>query len=386
MYATASESFRDITVIDVDTHLTEPLDLWTSRAPAAWKDRMPQVHEVDGVPTWFIDGKPFGLAQPSSCILEDGTKLLGAGFRNLRHDQIDPGSSHVKPRLKVMDNTGIAAQIVYPNLLGFGNTKMTGLDPELQLMTTTIYNDAMGELQAESGNRLFPMMLVPWWDMESALAEIKRCHKMGLRGINTNADPQDAGLPDLGTAHWDPMWELCQDLKLPVNFHIGGSQTQNTWFGSTPWPSQGDDQKLAIGSAMMFISNARIISNLLLSGVCERFPTLQLVSVESGIGWIPALLEALDYQSLEMAPSARAQLKLKPSEYFKRQMHACFWFECDDITHAIKRIGVDNVWVLEGGLKAWREHGLPVSQSPEVPEAVAERLGVKLSAPGTLPN
>jgi membrane protein DedA with SNARE-associated domain/rhodanese-related sulfurtransferase len=52
----------------------------------------------------------------------------------------------------------------------------------------------------------------------------------------------------------------------------------------------------------------------------------------------------------------------------------------------LKRIGVDNVWVLEGGLKAWREHGLPVSQSPEVPEAVAERLGVKLPAPGTLPN
>ena len=52
----------------------------------------------------------------------------------------------------------------------------------------------------------------------------------------------------------------------------------------------------------------------------------------------------------------------------------------------LKRIGVDKVWVLEGGLKAWREHGLPVSQSPEVPEAVAERLGVKLPAPDTLPN
>jgi rhodanese-related sulfurtransferase len=44
----------------------------------------------------------------------------------------------------------------------------------------------------------------------------------------------------------------------------------------------------------------------------------------------------------------------------------------------LKRIGVDKVWVLEGGLKAWREHGLPISESPEAPEAVAERLGVKL--------
>jgi membrane protein DedA with SNARE-associated domain/rhodanese-related sulfurtransferase len=48
---------------------------------------------------------------------------------------------------------------------------------------------------------------------------------------------------------------------------------------------------------------------------------------------------------------------------------------------ALKRIGVDNVWVLEGGLKGWRDKGLPVSQSPEVPEVVAERLGIKLPEP-----
>jgi membrane protein DedA with SNARE-associated domain/rhodanese-related sulfurtransferase len=48
---------------------------------------------------------------------------------------------------------------------------------------------------------------------------------------------------------------------------------------------------------------------------------------------------------------------------------------------ALKRIGVDNVWVLEGGLKGWRDKGFPVSQSPEVPEAVAGRLGIKLPEP-----
>ena len=52
----------------------------------------------------------------------------------------------------------------------------------------------------------------------------------------------------------------------------------------------------------------------------------------------------------------------------------------------LKRIGVDKVWVLEGGLKAWREHGFPVSQSPEIPEAVAARLGVKLPPAATRPN
>ncbi len=47
---------------------------------------------------------------------------------------------------------------------------------------------------------------------------------------------------------------------------------------------------------------------------------------------------------------------------------------------ALERIGVRKVWVLEGGLEAWREQGFPVSQSLEAPEAVAGRLGVKLPA------
>ena len=45
---------------------------------------------------------------------------------------------------------------------------------------------------------------------------------------------------------------------------------------------------------------------------------------------------------------------------------------------ALQRIGVEKVWVLEGGLKAWRQQGFPISQSPEIPEVAAERVGVKL--------
>jgi len=340
---TAAEAFGGVPVVDVDTHLTEPFDLWTSRAPAKWRDRVPQVREANGVPTWFLDGTPFGLAQPAACILKDGSKHHGATFMDLRYDDVHEGSSLVAPRLEMMDRTGVWAQIVYPNLLGFGNTKASDYDPELRMITTTVYNDAVAELQEESGGRLLPMALLPWWDIDAAVAEAERAKRMGLRGIITNSDPQDAGMPDLGDPFWDPLWRACTDLELPVNFHIGGSQTQRTWFGSTPWPSQGPDQKLAIGGAMMFFSNARVLTNLLFSGVCERFPKVQFVSVESGIGWIPYLLENLDYQIDELAPSSVSYMSMKPSEYFRRQMHACFWFEHGDIAHTIQAVGVDNV-------------------------------------------
>ena len=54
---------------------------------------------------------------------------------------------------------------------------------------------------------------------------------------------------------------------------------------------------------------------------------------------------------------------------------------CARAAVGLNRIGIDNVWVLEGGLQAWREKGFPVSKSPERPEVVAERLGVKLPEP-----
>ena len=78
---------------------------------------------------------------------------------------------------------------------------------------------------------------------------------------------------------------------------------------------------------MLFMHNAQVFANIVYSGILERFPKLNFVSVESGVGWLPFLLEALDYELEEAAPHAKDFLTMKPSEYFKRQVYACFWFE-----------------------------------------------------------
>ncbi len=138
------------------------------------------------------------------------------------------------------------------------------------------------------------MALLPWWDVEASVAEAERAAGLGLRGVNMTSDPQQGGAPDLADRAWDPLWEVCTRAGLPINFHIGASETSLSWFGSSPWPSQGDDQKLAIGSAMMYLTNARVIANLIFSACSTVIPTCSFVSVESGIGWIPFVLEALE--------------------------------------------------------------------------------------------
>jgi predicted TIM-barrel fold metal-dependent hydrolase len=258
-----------------------------------------------------------------------------------RFEDIHRGAYDVKARVKFMDENGITAQIAYSNILGFGhaNSKVVK-SAEIRLISTQIYNDAMAEIQAQSGNRVFPMALIPWWDVKDAVAEVKRAHKMGMKGINTNADVQTSGLPDLADPYWRPLWEVCSELDMPVNFHIGSGEASTAWYGQGAWPSlKTPSQQLAFGSNMMFMTNLRVLINVILSRFLEDFPKLKIVSVESGVGWIPTVLESLEYQMSENW----LECKVSPEEIFRRQIYVCSWFERKNFVATARMSGIDNV-------------------------------------------
>jgi predicted TIM-barrel fold metal-dependent hydrolase len=171
---------------------------------------------------------------------------------------------------------------------------------------------------------------------------------MGLRGININSDPHEhkdeisgGMIPDLGQPHWDPLWELCQDKNLPINFHIGSSETSIDWMGRQGWPGLTRDLASGIMGAMVFFNNGKAMSNLIYSGLFDRYPGLKFVSVESGIGWIPFLMQALDYQLVEIAEGKSFQKK--PSEYFESNFYACFWFEQGPhLADMCRQVGINN--------------------------------------------
>jgi predicted TIM-barrel fold metal-dependent hydrolase len=341
--ALALEGLR---VIDSDTHLTEAHDLWTSRAPAKYLDRVPRVEMIDGRPMWMVDGAELGFAGGGGVIDRDGRK--GRALEALYEwtiDQIHLGAYDPKARIEVMNDSGIWAQVCFPNSIGLGGQGISDVvtDPELRLLCIQIYNDAMAEVQAESNLRLLPMPVLPAWDVDACVTEAQRVAGLGLRGVNMTSDPQDLGAPDLANRAWDRVWEVCAELHLPVHFHIGASLTTMSYFGTYPWESQNDDTKLAIGGTLLFIGNARVVANIILSGMLERHPTLQMVSVESGVGWIPFILEALDYEMSENAPKELDKLSMLPSEYFKRQLYATFWFEKNNVPALIASVGEDNV-------------------------------------------
>ena len=341
----AAQATDGLHIIDTDSHLPEPPDLWSSRAPAGWKEKLPRIEELSDGKHWVVGRDiDLGRVNASSVVGKAGNKSKGLEFFGWQHEHVHEACYDMKARLTVLDDFGIHAQVVYPNLAGFGNQKFVSLDDdELRLRCATIYNDAMAEIQQETGERVLPMALMPWWNIEHSVAEVRRAHELGLRGIVMCSDPDSIGLPDLGEDAWTPFWEACNDLEMPVNFHIGASETSFNMFGRAPWPSNGMSRRLALGSAYLFMENGRVIGNLLFSGVLEKFPHLKVVSVESGIGWIPFWLEALDYEWQETNAQAELPLSMKPSDYFKRQIYGCFWFEKIAPKHLIDAVGEDNV-------------------------------------------
>jgi len=336
-----------VKVVDADTHMTERHDLWTKRAPAAYRDRVPRVEQVDGAATWVVEGGAvLGRAGAGGVVDRHGNK--GRSFEGLYEWEIEQAHAAAYDpiaRMELLEEIGIWAQIVFPGVIGLGGQNLGDIvqDPALRAVCLEIFNDANAELQAESGNRLLPMAILPAWDIDACIREAHRAKSLGLRGVNLTSDPQDLGSPDLANRAWDPVLEACSALELPVHFHIGASLTTMNFFGSYPWDSHDDDTKLAIGGALLFIGNARVVVNIICSGMLDRFPELKIVSVESGTGWIPFILEALDYEMDENAPQAKAALSLLPSEYFRRQIYATTWFEHRNLAQLIASVGEDNI-------------------------------------------
>jgi len=185
--------FPGIQIIDSDAHWSEPHDLWTSRAPAKYKDLVPQMKTRNGKRKWVVAGDiPISGDSAASAILPDGEKIVGLDFLKLDVDKVHAASSQMAPRLEMLDTLGIKAQILYPNVAGFGNQNfMKVQDFALRHACVEIYNDAMAELQSSSGDRLLPMILVPWWDIAGSVEEIQRCAALGMKGIVMCSNPQD---------------------------------------------------------------------------------------------------------------------------------------------------------------------------------------------------
>jgi len=346
--------FDEFKPIDTDTHLTEPPDTWTSRVAKKWADKVPQVKRVNGRDLWFINGVE--IAAPGAYTMAgfDGSfPDTPNTFEELPKSAYDPHA-----RLAFMDKEGIYAQVLYPNVGGFGSGGFLKLkDPELMLECVKAYNNFLADWTSPNPNRLLGGAAMPFWDVKECVKEIDRAAKLGHKTILACTKPEDYGMPHLAHPHWDPYWAAIQETGLPVSFHIGGGSfaadalTDRSQMGLRP--------HFAGQSTLLFMGNVQCLTEILFGGVCHRFPKLKMFSVESGIGWLPSFLELCDWQWTNgQGRKDRPEYDLLPSEYFRRQIYASFWFETQKagIEAAIKLYPDNIMWETD--------YPHPTSQSP----------------------
>jgi len=330
-----------IRIIDADSHISEPANLWTDRvSQKKWGDLVPHVQFDPEIKEdrWFMGGKPF---MPTA-----GAAMAGWKEPPPDHppslDEADHGAWEAHERLRRMDEYGIWAQVIYPNVGGFGSGNFLALkEPDLMMDCLRAYNDFLIDWCAVDTERFIPIMAMPFWDVQECVTEIERSAQRGHKGILMTNQPHVFGFPRITEEHWNPLWAAAQDTGLSINFHIGSGDLTKLRDITV---DNGRQAAYAKATVQLFLDNSQAVMDIVLSGLCHRFPKLNFVSVESGVGWVPFLLEAMDWQWLNSGcREEHPEMDLLPSEYFKRQCYACFWFEEQSALKAIEAIGADNI-------------------------------------------
>jgi predicted TIM-barrel fold metal-dependent hydrolase len=327
-------------VISTDDHLQEAPDTWTSRMSAAkWGDKIPQIKPLDKErEAWFVYGEPnkrLGIAIVHGALADRAKSVT-------RWEEVPPIAYVPAERVKAMDRDGVDAHTLFGNIAGVagGTFSNPRYDEQFRLEAIRAFND----FQIEAYGRAFPgrfitLAIVPLWDVKAAVAEVERTRKLGINGISF-AFPQQFGYPHIADPHWDPLWRICQETGLSVNLHIGSGGSMG--MGPTnDFAGHSEMRWLAEASTRAISANTQVMSTILFSGILERFPALKIVSSESGLGWVPYLLETADHQ-WERQKLWREGMSIKPSEYFHRQCYVNFWYEKVGIENR-HHIGVDNI-------------------------------------------
>jgi predicted TIM-barrel fold metal-dependent hydrolase len=359
--------FNGIKIVDCDTHFTEPPDLFKD-APARFKDRAPRVVRVDGLDRWFIGDKDFGTLG-GNVIAKDRNKLLSRlSYRT--YDEIHPGSYSVKARLEEMDKQGIWAQICFQNggLTQAGSLLALG-DIDLAIYVIQRFNDACAERMEESGGRVNCMATLPYWDKDLMLAETRRVLDLGVKGFVLPDRPERLVAGYLGEDHklnpfWDEFFDIANSTGTPLNFHINASLDA----GSAIWDNVQFSQRLPMNAMLHTLGVCATMSNFMVSGILDKYEDLKIGLIESGIGWVPFVLEMLEHQFYEFRTIEDNDLKRTPKEYFAKNFWVSFWFENYAPQHMLEEIGFDRV-LFE------TDFPHPTSLYPGVQEKLVEQLG-----------
>ena len=310
-------------LISCDDHLDLgqlPADLWMMRLPASLRDRAPHIEERDGLAVWVCDGKVWGSwagKQLGQEQLARPKPLHNAFDRGGIVDQSERRPAVAELRLADMDRDGVQTQVIFGPIFQISTD-----DPALRVACYRVYNDWLMEFCAVAPDRLIGVPMLPETPDGASEELLRLAAKGGVRQVTlmiANIKPK------LDDPAWEKLWTALEDTGIILSWHI-------TVFVGKPGDRVAGKPASVFENTKFFMANfLEPFVDLFAWGILERHPKLKMVMAEAGTGWLPWLVQELDYRHWRLweakdfwADKGGIALETKPSELFKRQIYATF--------------------------------------------------------------
>jgi len=304
-------------VFSADNHISLAEDIFYEQFPENMKDRAPRVVNVDG--GWVV------AADTTPILVKEFIQVL------TQYDPI-PGShtGDVDARLAALDAEGVHRELAFPNsvLAVFGWP-----DREVRELCFRLYNQHIAEVQERSGNRIYGVGLINWWDPEGTERTLTELKALGLTTflmpINPGRD-EDKRPIDYSSTAMDPVWDVIEDAGLPVSHHIGES----------PPATPNQFNPVAIGMLQSVAPFRDCFGKYVLGGILDRHPRLRIGWFEGGINWVPSAIQDAQHIRASFEHIADLQVDHDAQHYWDEHMVASFMVDPLGLD-LIDRVGVD---------------------------------------------
>jgi predicted TIM-barrel fold metal-dependent hydrolase len=292
----------NLPLISADSHVSEPRMLWWDSLPESMRERAPARIRPTEDGSWEL-----GRHQETTLTQRQKDRI----------EEMDRAkTTDVDFRLKIMREDGINAECVFPTI---GLYIWDIEDPELGEACCQVYNDWIYDAIESKSDRHSCAALIPTWDIEHAIQEVRRISALGLGSamLPLNGAPQDYNR----TNFWDPLWTAIEEEGLTVVAHQGTGHDMLFYRGP------GAAVANLVATQSMAQRNAALLAT---SGTLERHPGLHVVYVETNAAWISGVMDTLDfyYDAFLAQPNwVKPELKEKPSHYIAHQIHSTFQWD-----------------------------------------------------------